>query len=159
MCRGGEDAWGGQCYGNLLINPAQQSWLAKPWAGCHTWIRVPVELHGRESGRLGFAAARASGFLRYVGSLTTTQAVSCFFVASFFSSSSAEKLDLNKSWLTFSRASFSQGCVAAAAVLQSEGTTGGDSCTLSTPASHLWDLITPHIGARPLLFINHIINV
>lgn len=77
----------------------------------------------------------------------------------FFSSSSAEKLDLNKSWLTFSRASFSQGRVAAAAVLQSEGTTGGDGCTLSTPASHLWDLITPHIGARPLLFINHIINV
>lgn len=141
MCWGGEDAWGGQCYGNLLINPAQQPWLAKAWAGCHTWIRVPVELHGRESGRLGFAAARASGFLLFVGSHTTPQPVSLWLL---FSSSSAEKLDLNKTCLAFSRASFPQERVAAAASLQSEGTTGGDTWSPSTPASHLWDLWESH---------------
>lgn len=90
----------------------------------------------------------------FVGSHTTS-------LWPLFSSSSAEKLHPNKSCLTFS---FPRGCVAAAGSLQSEGTTGGDIWSPSTPASHLWDLWdSPHMGrdtaTRPLVFLKHIKNL
>lgn len=64
-----EDGQGGQCYGNLLINPAQQSQLATAWAGCHTRISASMCSTGGKSDKLGFAGAEAFSFLHFCGLL------------------------------------------------------------------------------------------